>query len=236
MTEEETKAGEAAETTAQGTAPADNPADPAPKDAPQDGGDRPFLGGSGKPEGEAGKDGEAGKPEGEAGKDGEAEAPDEQAYLDAVKKDEGVLGNDPNLVFDDRLVKAVIPACREHGVSPKAANAIANAFAKAQIDAAREAYRARCEWFQKLNGEARAKYTDGDFAQINKGIDRCFRPGGVMNNVVRNSELGADPEFLALMHRIGAEAREDDGKGTAAGGGAGAYDPNAAERGLSDIW
>ncbi len=228
MTEEETKAGEAAETTAQGTAPADNPADPAPKDAPpedapQDGGDRPFLGGSGKPEGEAGKD-------------GEAEAPDEQAYLDAVKKDEGVLGNDPNLIFDDRLVKAVIPACREHGVSPKAANAIANAFAKAQLDAAREAYRARCEWFQKLNGEARAKYTDGDFAQINKGIDRCFRPGGVMNNVVRNSELGADPEFLALMHRIGAEAREDDGKGAAAGGGAGAYDPNAAERGLSDIW
>lgn len=232
MTEEETEAVEAAETAAQSTAPADNPAGPGPEDAPQDGGDRPFLGGSVEPEGEAGKDGEAGKPEG----GGEAEAPGEQAYLDAVKKDEGVLGDDPNLVFDDRLVKAVIPACREHGVSPKAANAIANAFAKAQLDAAREAYRARCEWFQKLNGEARAKYTDGDFAQINKGIDRCFRPGGVMNNVVRNSELGADPEFLALMHRIGAEAREDDGKGAAAGGGAGAYDPNAAERGLSDIW
>lgn len=232
MTKEETEAGEAAETTAQNTAPADNPADPEPEDAPPDGGDRPFLGGSGETEGEAGKGGEAGKPEG----GGEAEAPDEQAYLDAVKKDEGVLGNDQNLVFDDRLVKAVIPACREHGVSPKAANAIANAFAKAQLDAAREAYRARCEWFQKVNGEARAKYSDADFAQINKGIDRCFRPGGVMNNVVRNSELGADPEFLALMHRIGAEAREDDGKGAAAGGGAGAYDPNAAERGISDIW
>lgn len=201
---------------------------------PPEGGDRPFLGDP--PKGDGDKPGD-GKGDGN-GEDGAADAPkppSEDDYLKAVVKDEKVLGRDDNLVFDQRLVKAVIPACQRHGIAPEAAKDIANAFAKAQLDGAREMMRERCDRFAKMNGEARAKYSDADFGQINRGIDACFRPGGTMNFVVRNSELGADPEFLALMHRLGAERREDGVKGAAAGGGDGGGDPNGIG-GISKLW
>ena len=191
------------------------------------GGDKPFLGNK-PPENKNGN---------EPPKDGNepAKAPDEKAYLDAIKKDEAIFGTDNDLVFDQGLIKAVIPVCQKHGVSTEAANAIANAFAKAQLDGARAAYRERCDRFAKMNGEARAKYGDADFEQINAGIDKWFKPGGIMNNVIRNSELGADPEFLALMHELGKAAKEDAGKGAAAGGGDGTGDPNGIN-GLSKLW
>lgn len=176
-----------------------------------EGGDKPFLGG---------------KAEGTS---------DEKAYLDAIVKDEAVFGKDNDLVFDQGLVKAVIPACQKHNISPEAAKDIANAFAKAQFDAARAAYRERCDFFAKMNGAAKEKYSDADFEQINKGIDKWFKPGGIMNNVIRNSELGADPEFLALMHELGKAALEDAGKGAAAGGGEDVGDGNGI-KGLSKLW
>ena len=188
--------------------------------------DKPFLGGGNKP------------PENNGGENKNQpppNAPDEKAYLDAIKKDEQLFGKDDNLVFDQNLVKAVIPTCQKYGVSVEAANAIANAFAKAQFDGARAAYKERCDYFAKMNGEARAKYTDGDFEQINRGIDKWFKPGGIMNNVIRNSELGADPEFLALMHELGAAVKEDGGKGAAAGGGEDVGDANGI-KGLSKLW
>lgn len=189
--------------------------------------DKPFLGGGNKP------------PENNNGGENKNQqppnAPDEKTYLDAVKKDEAVFGKDDNIAFDQNLVKAVIPACQKHGITPEAAKDIANAFAKAQFDAARAAYKERCDYFAKLNGEARAKYSDQDFEQINAGIDKWFKPGGVMNNVIRNSELGADPEFLALMHELGKAAKEDKGEGAAAGGGEGTGDANGIS-GLSKLW
>lgn len=189
--------------------------------------DKPFLGGGNKP------------PENKNGGENKNQpppnAPDEKAYLDAIKKDEQLFGKDDNLVFDQNLIKAVIPTCQKYGVSVEAANAIANAFAKAQFDGARAAYKERCDYFAKMNGEARAKYTDGDFEQINRGIDKWFKPGGTMNNVIRNSELGADPEFLALMHELGAAVKEDGGKGAAAGGGEDVGDANGI-KGLSKLW
>ena len=195
---------------------------------PADGGDKPFLGE---------KKEEPKNPDGsEPPKDGDKPAaPDEKAYLDAIVKDEAVFGKDDNLVFDQNLIKAVIPACQKYGVSTEAANAIANAFAKAQLDGARAAYKERCDYFAKMNGEAKEKYTDADFEIINAGIDRYFKPGGIMNKVIRNSELGADPEFLALMHELGAAAKEDAGKGAAAGGGSGGGDPNGIA-GLAKLW
>lgn len=206
----------------------DNPATTQDGTQPTDGGDKPFLGG---------KKEEPKNPDGsEPPKDGDQPAaPDEKAYLDAIVKDEAVFGKDDNLVFDQNLIKAVIPACQKYGVSTEAANAIANAFAKAQLDGARAAYKERCDYFAKMNGEAKKKYTDADFEIINAGIDRYFKPGGIMNKVIRNSELGADPEFLALMHELGAAAKEDTGKGAAAGGGSGGGDPNGI-RGLSKLW
>lgn len=195
------------------------------------GGDKPFLGNQPQPPAEPG----SGKPGTGDGNKPPINAPDEKAYLDAVKKDEAVFGKNDALVFDQRLVKSVVPVCQKHGISPEVANELANAFAKAQFDGAREAYKERCDYFAKMNGEARAKYTDSDFEQINRGIDKYFKPGGIMNNVIRNSELGADPEFLALMHELGAGAVEDTGKGAAAGGGSGTGDPNGID-GLSKMW
>lgn len=195
------------------------------------GGDKPFLGG--KKDEPKKQDGTTQEPKKQ---DGSQQPPDEKAYLDAIVKDEAVFGKDDNLAFDQGLIKAVIPVCQKHGISTEAANALANAFAKAQLDGARAAYKERCDRFAKMNGEARAKYTDGDFEQINRGIDKWFKPGGVMNNVIRNSELGADPEFLALMHELGAAEREDDGKGAAAGGGDGGTGDANGINGLSKLW
>lgn len=210
--------GDARET--DGTARADAPVDrPFLGDLPQDGDGETTPPGEGEPNGAE----SAPKP------------PDEKAYLDAVRKDEGVFGKDDALEFDQRLVKSVIPVCQKHGISPEAANALANAFAKAQLDGAREALKERAARFQKMNGEARAKYSDQDFEQINRGIDKWFRPGGVMNAVVRNSELGSDPEFLALMHRLGAAEREDAGKGAAAGGD-GSAGQEAGFAGIAAAW
>lgn len=208
---------------------ASEPAPAAPDTAkPDEGGDKPFLG---DPPADNAKPGDTTKPD-----DTNAPAaPDEKAYLDAIKKDEAVFGKDDNIAFDQGLVKAVIPVCQKFGISTEAANAMANAFAKAQLEGARAAFRERADYFQKMNGKARAKYSDADFAQINRSIDTHFKPGGVMNNVIRNSELGSDPEFLALMHTLGAAVKEDTGKGAAAGAGESGGDPNGSE-GMAKIW
>ncbi len=215
--------------------PAADPAKPAPAAPaatdpakPAEDGDKPFLG---NPPADPAKPGDPAKTADQE-KPG---APDEKAYLDAVKKNEEVFGKNDALEFDQRLVKSVIPVCQKHGISPEAANELANAFAKAQLDGARESLKERAARFQKMNGEARAKYSDQDFEQINRGIDKWFRPGGVMNAVVRNSELGSDPEFLALMHRLGAAEREDAGKGAAAGGD-GSAGQEAGFAGIAAAW
>lgn len=215
--------------------PAADPSNPAPAAPaatdpakPDEGGDKPFLG---NPPADPAKPDDPAKPSDPEKPD----APDEKAYLDAVKKNEEIFGKNDALEFDQRLVKSVIPVCQKHGISPEAANALANAFAKAQLDGARELLKERAERFAKMNGEARAKYSDADFAQINRGIDKWFKPGGVMNAVVRNSELGSDPEFLALMHSLGAAEREDAGKGAAAGGN-GSAGQDAGFSGIAAAW
>lgn len=164
-----------------------------------------------------------------------ATAPDEKSYLDAVKANKDILGKDTELEFDPALVKSVIPVCQKHGISVDAANEMANAFAKAQLDGAKAALQERCDRFQKMNTEARAKYNDRDFEQINRGIDKFFKPGGAMNFTIRNSELGADPEFLALMHYLGAAEKEDSVEGAADGGGSAGGD-GSSFAGISTIW
>ena len=161
--------------------------------------------------------------------------PDEKDYLDAIKKDEAIFGKNDDLVFDQKLVKSVVPVLQKHNIPATVANEIANAFAKAQFEGARAEMKARSERFADMNGKARARFSDADFQQINRGIDMRFKPGGVMNGVIRNSELGSDPEFLALMHELGAAERIDTGKGTAEAGGAATGDPSGPD-GLSKIW
>jgi hypothetical protein len=163
-----------------------------------------------------------------------AQATDED-YAKALQKDTALLGDDQRIQLDAELFKACVPVMRKYGVSPEAANALANALAKAQVDDAKARMQARIDYFEKMKQESLRTYTPADFETINAGIDKWFKPGGIMNSVIRNSELGADPEFLALMHHLGKTAREDDGAGAGAGGGGGGADPNSTA-GLSELW
>jgi len=193
----------------------------------QGGQTKPFLGGE-KPKG----DGEGGeKPKGDGG---QAPATEEE-YLKALVKDEKLLGTEKELQLSQELLKAVVPEAQKLGVTPTQLNSLANALAKAQVDEARTQMRGRIDYFEKMKAESLRKYTEQDFGTINAGIDKWFKPGGVMNNVIRNSELGADPEFLALMHHLGRAAKEDGVSGAGAGGGGSSVDPNSTE-GLSKLW
>lgn len=174
----------------------------------------------------------------DAQKDAAAATPDplsDEAYDKALVKDTALLGEDKNLVIDHDLAKSVMPTARELGVSPEAFNRLANAMAKAQVDKAREELRGRIEYFEKMKQQSLRTYTQRDFEQINAGIDRWFKAGGIMNSVIRNSELGADPEFLALMHHLGAASRTDSGAGAANGGGGSGANPNGID-GLAKMW
>ena len=156
-------------------------------------------------------------------------------YLKAFVKDEVLLGDDKDVQLDAELAKGVLPTARELGVSPQAFSKLANALAKAQVERAREDMRARVDYFNRMKEESVRRYSQRDFAKINAAIDHHFKPGGIMNSVIRNSELGADPEFLALMRRLGDEVAEDTSSGSAAGGGGAPYDPNSIAD-LAKMW
>lgn len=235
MTSTATPAGGAADTNATAT-PTQGEGNAQQTATPTDGAaDKPYLGapadgaadGGDKPAGDA-----------DAQKGAAAPTPDplsDEAYDKALVKDTVLLGEDKNLVIDHDLAKSVMPTARELGVSPEAFNRLANAMAKAQVDKAREELRGRIEYFEKMKQQSLRTYTQRDFEQINAGIDRWFKPGGIMNSVIRNSELGADPEFLALMHHLGAASRTDSGAGAADGGGGSGANPNGID-GLARMW
>ena len=185
-------------------------------------------------------DGGAGDPKpflGDPPKDGAGDPKpvEESEYMAALVKDEALLGDDKSITLDGELFKSVVPILQKHGIAPAAANEMANALAKAQIEQAKAAMQSRLDYFEKMKQESLRTYTQRGFEKINAGIDKWFKPGGTMNQVIRNSELGADPEFLALMHHLGEMAAEDDGAGADAGGGYDAGDPNSIA-GLSSMW
>ena len=203
---------------------------------PDDGGagdPKPFLGNPPK-DGAGGKDG-AGAPNPDGDGAGDPKPVEESEYMAALVKDEALLGDDKSITLDGELFKSVVPVLQKHGIAPAAANEMANALAKAQIEQAKTAMQARMDYFEKMKQESLRTYTPRGFEKINAGIDKWFKPGGTMNNTIRNSELGADPEFLALMHHLGEAAMEDDGAGADSGGGADAGDPNSIS-GLASIW
>lgn len=203
---------------------------------PDDGGagdPKPFLGDPPK-DGAGGKDG-AGAPNPDGDGAGDPKPVEESEYMAALVKDEALLGDDKSITLDGELFKSVVPILQKHGIAPAAANEMANALAKAQIEQAKAAMQSRLDYFEKMKQESLRTYTQRGFEKINAGIDKWFKPGGTMNQVIRNSELGADPEFLALMHHLGEAAMEDDGAGADSGGGADAGDPNSIS-GLASIW
>lgn len=202
-------------------------------------GDKPFLGDEGDDGDGAGDNGGKSDDPDNKGDNGDTgDTPkvfEEKDFLAALKKDEALLGNDPNSQLDQTLVKAVVPILKEIGVTPEQANKLANAVAKAQLDQGREMMRERVAYFKAAKEEAIRKYSKSDFAQIRAGIGAHFKKGGVMDHVIRNSELGADPEFLALMHELGAKHMTDTGTGAASGGGDSGGEGNTFA-GISSIW
>lgn len=197
-------------------------------DPPKDGAGDPPKDGAGDPP----KDGAGDPPKDGAG---DPKPVEESEYMAALVKDEALLGDDKSVQLDGELFKSVVPVLQKHGIAPAAANEMANALAKAQLEQAKTAMQARMDYFEKMKQESLRTYTPRGFEKINAGIDKWFKPGGTMNNTIRNSELGADPEFLALMHHLGEAAMEDDGAGADSGGGADAGDPNSIS-GLASIW
>lgn len=215
-----------------GTPPANEPPknDPPPANDPPKDGEFPL--GKGPTDGEPPKNE---PPKNDPPKNDPPKTFEEKDYLDGIKKDTALLGNDDKVQLDGVLIKAMAPTFKELGLSPEQANKLANAFAKAQVDDAKGMMQQRLDSFKKMRDEATQKYTKNDFAQINAGIDKWFKPGGVMNQVIRNTELAADPEFLALMHHLGAEVAQDGAAGAGAGSGGSGGSANTFS-GISGLW
>ena len=198
--------------------------------------DKPFLGDTKQKADEPTKD-EPAKDTADDKKADEqkAEPPSDEDYMKAFVKDEKLLGNEKEIKLDSELAKAVLPTAKECGLTPENYAKLANALAAAQVQQAKDAMKNRVEYFQKMKQESMRTYTPRDFEAINAGIDKYFKPGGTMNYVIRNSELGADPEFLALMKTLGEHCREDNATGATTAGSSKAYDPNDIS-GLAKQW
>ncbi len=172
---------------------------------------------------------------GEAAEKDEKKDVTEADYEKAFVKDEELLGNDEEIVLDKDLAKAVMPTAKELGVSPEAFAKLANALAKAQLDSKNDLTRSRVEYFKEMKQAAMKKYTPKDFERIEAGLKANAKAGGQLDYLLRNSELGADPEMLAILHKLGGMAQEDHATGAASGGGRGGYDPNSIS-GLASQW
>lgn len=232
-----TPAPEAAPTATEPTAPqgGEKPAEPTTTgNAPTDPGDlsKVTLGDAGK--------GENANPNAEAEKkDGEEKKPEEAApevpledYAEKVSIDESIA---KDVMVDKGAMMAVAPLLKEAGVSVEMAGKLLNTLAKYQVEQFKERQQERYADNKKMHDAAVAKYSRVDFEQINAGIDAAFKPDGVMNFVVRNSEIGNDPEFLELMKWYGQHRPTDTQPSTAAATG-GTTGQGAGFSGIAGAW
>ena len=135
---------------------------------------------------------------------------------------------------DAGAMKAVGPILKEAGVSVETANKLVNALAKYQVEQFKERQQQRFADNKAMHDAAVQKYSKVDFEQINAGIDAAFAPGGVMNYVIRNSEIGNDPEFLALMLWYGQH--KPTNTQPAGGSGSGTTGQSAGFSGIAEAW
>ena len=145
-------------------------------------------------------------------------------YLQAIKADADTLkavGNDKMELSGD-LIKGMLPAFKAAGVKPEQASFLANALAREQIKAERARVEARQTACKQLHAEAMKAFpSEADWKLITAGFNKSFKPGSPMHYTITHSELGSDPEFLAVMKEIGARALKDTAQGAAQGAGAG---------------
>lgn len=169
-----------------------------------------------------GDDGAAGK--GDEGAAGKGASDDD--YKAALKLDEKTFGKD--ITFDERYLEKMPELFRKHGLDPQKANALANDFAALQRSVDEEAvkkqqaYQAwRTDEMRKLNESFLENYDKPARETIGRAIDKFFKPGTPMFEMVRRTEVGVDPGFLEAMFFIGERLPKDDAAGAAAGAGSG---------------
>ena len=136
---------------------------------------------------------------------------------------------------DPGAMKAVAPILKEAGITVEVAGKLVNALARYQVEQFKARNAERFADNKRMHDAAIQKYSKADFAQINAGIDAAFARDGVMNYIVRNSEIGNDPEFLELMKWYGAHhPTNTQPSGTGTGGGTTGQPAGFA--GIADSW
>ena len=162
-----------------------------------------------------------------------APEPKPEDYAAGVKLEDGVAA--AGIDVDRAAMDAVAPVLMKHGVSVEAASELVNALARYQVEQFKARNAERFADNKRMHDAALAKYSKVDFEDINAGIDSAFRPDGVMNYIVRNSEIGNDPEFLELMRWVG-RTRPTNGSVGATAGGQGTVGQSAGFSGISKAW
>jgi len=146
---------------------------------------------------------------------------------------EGEIAKDVEV--DPGAMKAVAPILKEAGVSVETAGKLVNALARYQVEQFKERNAQRFADNKRMHDAAIQKYSKADFEQINAGIDAAFKRDGVMNYIVRNSEIGNDPEFLELMKWYGAH-HPTNTQPSGSGIGGGTTGQPAGFAGIAESW
>lgn len=140
------------------------------------------------------------------------------------------LAADERIELSPELVKGMMPALKAAGVKPEQAGALANALAREQLRATKADISRRIENCKQMNAEAMKLYSsEEDWKAIGAGVEKFFKPGGAMHYTITHSELGSDPEFLALMKYVGERVRADKAAGVTSGAGGGQTRVNMAK-------
>ena len=140
------------------------------------------------------------------------------------------LASDEKIELSPELVKGMLPHLKSAGVKPEQAAQLANSLAREQIRAEKARVAERVENIKRMNAEAMKLYpAESDWKLIGAGVEKFFRPGGTMHYTITHSELGSDPEFLALMKYVGERVKADGAQGAASGMGGGTVAVNMAK-------
>ena len=156
----------------------------------------------------------------------------EEDYATKITLDETIA---KDVEVDAGAMKAVAPILKEAGVSVETAGKLVNALARYQVEQFKARNAERYADNKRMHDAAIQKYSKVDFEQINAGIDAAFARDGVMNYIIRNSEVGNDPEFLALMLWYG-QHKPTNTQPAGGGGGGGTTGQAAGFNGIAKAW
>lgn len=169
---------------------------------------------------------------GGAGESGQPAEINEEDYATKITLDETIA---KDVEVDPGAMKTLAPLLKKANISVETAGELVNALAKYQVEQFKARQAERFADNKRMHDAALQKYSKVDFEQINAGIDAAFKRDGVMNFVIRNSEIGNDPEFLELMLWYG-QRKPTDTQPAGSGGGGGTTGQSAGFSGISKAW